>query len=440
LIHLYLTVNPTYEQEDTVTICDSQFPFAYGDTTFAQGTITGDYPVHFTTITGCDSVITLYLTVNPTYDNKDTVTICDSELPFAYGDTTFIQGTITGDYPVYFTTIHGCDSLITLYLTVNPTYDNKDTLTICDSQLPFSYGDTTFTQGTITGDYPVHLTTIHGCDSLINLYLTVNPTYDNKDTVTICDSELPFTYGDNVFAQGTITGDYLVRFTTIHGCDSLINLSLMVNPTYITPMADSICYGESYLFGGRELVASGIYYDTLQSIHGCDSVIALTLTIKSPVYVYLGQDTVIKVGDSIRLDAGSDFASYSWSTGETKPSIIVKGEQPDTLNVWVMAYSINNCIGRDTVQIIVVPLTNIFTLDKEPDNVKLYPNPTMGGLNIEFTDAKRRDIKIYDSDGRMLYQQTHNEQKIQLSLEYLAVGTYYITIDNTTSLQFVIVK
>ena len=46
---------------------------------------------------------------------------------------------------------------------------------------------------------------------------------------------------------------------------------------------DAICEGTTYDFHGRDLTQAGIYSDTLQTINGCDSVIVLTLSV-NPVY------------------------------------------------------------------------------------------------------------------------------------------------------------
>jgi hypothetical protein len=50
---------------------------------------------------------------------------------------------------------------------------------------------------------------------------------------------------------------------------------------YFTQIKDSISAGSSYIFNGKTLTEAGIYYDTLQTIHGCDSIVELTLTIST---------------------------------------------------------------------------------------------------------------------------------------------------------------
>ena len=62
------------------------------------------------------------------------------------------------------------------------------------------------------------------------------------------------------------------------------------------PETATICNGEEFEFANRILTISGVYYDTLTAVNGCDSVIELTLTV-SPVNEIQKYDTIF-VGDS----------------------------------------------------------------------------------------------------------------------------------------------
>jgi hypothetical protein len=63
---------------------------------------------------------------------------------------------------------------VTLHLTINESVTVEYYLTIHESDLPYTYGDTTFEPGSVeSGDYTFYLTTAEGCDSIIVLHLTV---------------------------------------------------------------------------------------------------------------------------------------------------------------------------------------------------------------------------------------------------------------------------
>ncbi len=270
-VNLEITTVETYQHTDTLIICDNIFPYLYGDSLF---TAEGQYVVEFSSLYNCDSVVTLVLMTNPTYQHTDAMTLCDNILPYTYGNCSL---TTAGQHVISFNTIHNCDSVITLGLTVNPTYQHADTVTLCDGMLPFSYGDSLLNT---TGLYDIAFSSIDGCDSVITLGLTVNPTYQHADAVTLCDDMLPFSYGDSLL---NTTGLYDIAFSSINGCDSIITLGLTVNLTYEEEDYMTICqsnlpfsYGDSIF---DEATTSGNYAVMMTSQQGCDSLIVLGLNI-----------------------------------------------------------------------------------------------------------------------------------------------------------------
>src|SRR5690606_39642807 len=98
---------------------------------------------------------------------------------------------------------------------------------------------------TTTGNYSETLTTTNGCDSLVNLDLSVNPTFAVNLVETICEGE-SVSVGGNSF---TTSGNYSEVLTTTTGCDSIVNLDLTVNPTFAVNLVETICEGESVSIG-----------------------------------------------------------------------------------------------------------------------------------------------------------------------------------------------
>ena len=287
LVNLNLTINPTYHHYDAITICNNELPYTYASTVFPVGTVSGQYPLHFQTINHCDSLVTLSLTINPTYNHTDIKSVCINDLPYIYGDTVFPVGTISGNYPIMFRTVTGCDSLINLNLTINPIYSHSATLSICNDELPYTYGPTTFPVGTLSGFYSILFQSFNNCDSLVNLNLTVNQTYHHNDSLTICDDELPYTYASTIFPVGTSSGQYILNFSSINNCDSIITLNLTVHPTYHHYDAVTICDDElPYTYASIIFpigTVSGQYPILFYSANNCDSLVTLNLTV-NPTY------------------------------------------------------------------------------------------------------------------------------------------------------------
>ena len=316
---LHLTVNSTIRTEETITACDS---YTWNGQTYTQ---TGAYTYTITAANGCDSIVTLYLTINQSeVGTTEYDTIC-------YGETYTWNGqtySAEGEYSVTLTNTLGCDSTATLVLIILPAaVTETESVTIGSNELPYTWrGQSLNATGQYT-DIEQYMTI--ACDSVIHvLNLTVLSTgATDEQTVAICDTDLPYqwynqdytatgrytyaeqyagtdidsiqhildlTVNSNVEVQYSVTacdsytwsngvtytesGIYYDSLLTIHGCDSVEILTLTIHSGIEVPYTVTAC--DSYTWSnGVTYTASGIYYDSLLTIHGCDSVEVLTLTI-----------------------------------------------------------------------------------------------------------------------------------------------------------------
>ena len=63
------------------------------------------------------------------------------------------------------------------------------------------------------------------------------------------------------------------------GCDSIVNLDLTVLPEINTSINAQICDGSSYELAGESYSTSGTYTGVLTAANGCDSIVEVALTI-----------------------------------------------------------------------------------------------------------------------------------------------------------------
>ena len=123
-----MTLNaPTTAVEEVVT-CGTEYEW-YGDKYYQSG----EYTYTTTNDAGCDHVITLKLTLNqPTYGDTVAV-ICQSELPYVWYEHTLNTANETATHT--FENAAGCDSIVTLSLTIYnttlPTVTEGDLLAVC---------------------------------------------------------------------------------------------------------------------------------------------------------------------------------------------------------------------------------------------------------------------------------------------------------------------
>ena len=152
----------------------------------------------------------------------------------------------------------GCDGDIQSGIVyVYPNVATTQTITICETQLPYTWNGQTLTAaGTATAT----LQTTNGCDSLVTLTLNVNPNVTATEAITICEGALPYLWNNqSLDAAGT----YNVTLQNINGCDSLVTLTLVVNPNVTATEAITICEGAlPYLWNNQSLDAAGPYNPT----------------------------------------------------------------------------------------------------------------------------------------------------------------------------------
>lgn len=149
----------------------------------------------------------------------------NTNLAFSNCDPVQVNGQVysqTGLYTQTFQTAEGCDSVLTIEVTINRT----------DSTInPISCGEYALNGQTYnsSGTYTQTLTNVHGCDSILTINLTVLPNSTTTIQPTTCDS---FTAPDGqVYTQ---TGSYVAIIPNQWGCDSVVNIQLTVNHVQAT--------------------------------------------------------------------------------------------------------------------------------------------------------------------------------------------------------------
>ena len=279
IVTLHLTINNSEIGEtERATIC-------YGETYTWNGqtySTEGEYSVALTNSLGCDSVATLQLTIMPeAITTTETVVVGSDEVPYTWrGQSINATGRYT-DIEQY-TTV-ACDSAIhVLDLTVLTTgnYDEQS-VTICETEAPYLwYGESYSATGKYTYIEKYVGTDIDSIQHILNL--TVNPTVYTEETVVACDS---YTWNGETY---TASGDYTYTTTATNGCDSIVTLHLTINETQYTEATVVAC--DSYTWNGETYTESGEYVYTTTATNGCDSIVTLHLTINQTQYV---EETVV---------------------------------------------------------------------------------------------------------------------------------------------------
>lgn len=195
-------------------------------------------------LNGCADTAKATVVVKEPTSSADYQTACD-RYTWPLDGVTYTASTDTALVVYHGGNSVGCDSTVTLHLTIYPSSIIVDTLLpVCINQLPLHVGDNEYFE---PGVYHTMLTTTGGCDSALTFTLVIRDTNVVYDTDSIPENRLPWTYSDRVYP--TPVEDDIFVLPNRWGCDSTVHYTLFVYwscseflqfPSVITANGDGI--------------------------------------------------------------------------------------------------------------------------------------------------------------------------------------------------------
>ncbi len=274
--------------------------------------------------------------------------------------------------------------------------------TICVGSC-FVLGDTCLAD---PGMYSMTIESFAGCDSVVNLTLTV---LDNDTTSifeTVCFGG-NYMIGDSTYTQ---SGIFPTPFVSANGCDSLVMVNLTVLDSIVTNLVETICIGDTIQVGFSQYFETGNYTDTLLSSNGCDSIVHLDLTVIDLSVFLAIPDTITCTALTVMLDASGSSnepgITYSWTT--TDGNIIGAADgitvEVDTSGWYYFTVTQSGCSETDSVlvhenldlpQISIAPPDTLNCLNV---NVTLDASNSSGGSNLTFFWESQGGFSIDNSN------------------------------------------
>lgn len=216
LITLVATVLPDYSNiVIPVVIAEGE---TYNGNGFVGLTQPGSYRLPLKSkVGGCDSIITLNLVVGNATDYEE-LNLCFGG-SYKFGSQTITEA---GQYIEKFAE----DSVVLLNVTQLPDFRQTIDTIICKGEVYNEYG---FDNLTATGQYIKEYTSVDGCDSTITLNLTVINGETTYVTDTITTDELPYEYMDLYYDIATAPGvhEEIIEIKA-ENCEDIIVHTLVV--------------------------------------------------------------------------------------------------------------------------------------------------------------------------------------------------------------------
>ncbi|MEX2485692.1 MAG: SBBP repeat-containing protein [Brumimicrobium sp.] len=328
-------------------------------------------------------------TINPIVCNSYTV---------PSGDETY---TTNGTYMDTIPNAEGCDSVITIDLTVNYDETGTDILTACDSYTWIDGNSYTSSNNTATHT----LTTVEGCDSVVTLDLTIFNSTSSTDVLTACDS---YTWIDgNTYTSSNNTA--VDTITNVAGCDSIVTLDLTILNSTTSTDVITACDNYTWIDGNSYTSSNNTATDTLTNVAGCDSIITLDLTINTVDVSVTNNDptlTSIATGASYQwincnnndsLISGETNQSFTPVENGSYAVIVSQNGCTDTSSCYAVV-TVSLDMTKDNKSFIVAypnPSTGVFNIEYNSAQKAVYILTDVHGKTIETGDLVNGKHQVF---------------------------------------------
>lgn len=200
--------------------------------------------------------------------------VADSTLMVASlceGESLEVNGEVyteTGTYEQSFTNQIGCDSILTIMVTVFDNTNGELSAEICEGESIEINGEVYETPGT----YEQILTNSSGCDSTISIEIFVINQENGEFEASICPGESVEVNGEVFDTPGTYSQVFEGQF-----CDSTLIITIKgLDDTTRTETID-LCPGENIVINGEVYDETGVYTQSFTNSVGCDSTLIIEI-------------------------------------------------------------------------------------------------------------------------------------------------------------------
>ena len=345
---------------------------------------------------GCDSVVTLNLTIKERSFSSMSKSVCDA---YEFNGMTITQ---SGIYKDTLLNASGCDSVVTLNLTIKERSFSSISKSVCGT---YEFNGMTITQ---SGIYKDTLLNASGCDSVVTLNLTVNPIPENplpQAKESVCGSgKVGIGANYNARLRGAISSYYKLYDAQVNG-----NVVDSASFDLTTP-----------------LITNSTTYYVSSVINGCESGRVAVDAVVHPlpnVGINASPNDTIDAGELITL-SGTGALNYSWNNSVINGVAFVP---VDGETYTVEGSDVNGCKNTSSVTVVVNTITRIES--SHSANFSVYPNPATAHVTVLFNTSVSGTISIIDLNGRAVMSIPVSGNIANISTADLLSGVYIIKVN-----------
>jgi gliding motility-associated-like protein len=435
IVTLNLTINTFVTGTDVQIACGS-YTWIDG-LNYTSSTNTPTFTLVGGAANGCDSIVTLNLSINTFVTGTDVQVACGS---YTWIDgLNYTSSTNTPTFTIIGGAVNGCDSVVTLNLSINTFVTGTDVQIACGS---YTWIDgLNYTSSTNTPTFTIIGGAVNGCDSIVTLNLTINTFVTGTDVQVACGS---YTWIDGVnYTSSTNTPTFTIVGGAANGCDSIVTLNLSMN-TFVTGTDVQVACGSYTWIDGVNYTSSTntpTFMINGGAVNGCDSLVTLNLTINTfPVMPLLPEDTSYCINATPEeIVASGSGGTFLWSTDSNFITLIGSSNsilpfQTLGSNTYYVIESLNGCpspVNSITITIVNCDITVPTAFTPDGDGV----NDDWQILDLDFV-YPNNSVLIYNRWGNLIYEHESlkdglyddNRWNGKYNDQDMPVGSYYYII------------
>ncbi len=331
------------------------------------------------------------------------------------------QHSSSGNFTDVIPNAAGCDSIISISLTVNNASTSTLNPVVCGS-----YTSPSGNNYSSSANFTDTIANATGCDSIISINLIVNNPSASSINPVACGSYL--SPAGNNYTSSAIFTDTIPNAS---GCDSIISVNLIVNNSSASSISPVAC--GSYLSpAGNSYTASGNFTDTIPNASGCDSIISVSLTV-------INVDTSTSLNGAT-LTANASGLQYQWiNCSNNNP---VQGATSQTFlatsnGSYAVIVTDGSCSDTSSCVLVVSVGTDAMSFSND---FSVFPNPSENTFTLSSTTSlEQAVISVTDVQGRVLFSLSNQNGKIvAIDLSQYESGVYILHVseqDQTRSIR-----
>ncbi len=220
---------------------------------------------------GCDSVVHVTVLELEVFES-------DLQLEACTGSTALFDGMALAPGATQsftYTAANGCDSTINVTVLELEVFESTLELEACTGATA-DYNGTALDPGAMQS---FTFSAVNGCDSVVHVSVLELPVYESELQFEACSGTV-ITYDGTDLPAGS---SQRFTYTTINGCDSIVDVTVMELPVFESALELEACSGSSATYNGTELSAGSSQDFTLTAVNGCDSVVHVSV-LELPVF------------------------------------------------------------------------------------------------------------------------------------------------------------